>query len=394
LMGAIATQPIIDVVLAAAMTWAAHSSVATVLLTMSLATQGVVPPQAAFALVLGANLGSALNPLIEGVSGGDPAAKRVPAGNLLNRAVGVVFGLAALNWVGPWLVTIVPDTGRLVADFHTAFNLAMAALFLPVLQPFARLLVWLLPSRAAPVDPSNPVYLDLAAYETPAIALAGASREALRMADTLEAMLRGALDALDQGDRKQVGTTKGLDDVLDHLNRAIKAYLTGLDPDSLDDDDNRRLADILAFITNLEHAGDIVERSLLAIAAKRLKRGLAFSVEGQAEIRGMLERLIGNVQTAAAVFITDDARAARRLLGEKEVFRDLEARATASHFARIRAGRVESVETSALHLDVLRDLKRINAHVSAAAYAVLEKRGELLSSRLRQDADDANSIDC
>jgi phosphate:Na+ symporter len=114
---------------------------------------------------------------------------------------------------------------------------------------------------------------------------------------------------------------------------------------------------------------------------------LTFSVDGQAEIRTMLERLIGNVQTAAAVFITDDTRAARSLLAEKEVFRDLEARATEAHFARIRAGRVESVETSALHLDVLRDLKRINAHVTAAAYAVLEKRGELLSSRLRRDAE-------
>ena len=147
------------------------------------------------------------------------------------------------------------------------------------------------------------------------------------------------------------------------------------------------LAEILAFITNLEHAGDIVEKGLMAIAAKRLKRGLAFSVEGQAEIRGMLERLAGNVQAAAAVFMTDDARAARRLLGEKQVFRDLEAGATEAHFARIRAGRVESVETSALHLDVLRDLKRINSHVATAAYPVLEKLGELLPSRLRQEAD-------
>ncbi len=123
----------------------------------------------------------------------------------------------------------------------------------------------------------------------------------------------------------------------------------------------------------------------MALAAKRLKRGLAFSVEGQTEFRGMLKRLVGNVHTAAAVFMTDDARAARSLLGEKEVFRDLEARATEAHFARIRAGRVESVETSALHLDILRDLKRISAHIAAAASAVLEKRGELLSSRLRRD---------
>src|SRR5437660_12911080 len=101
----------------------------------------------------------------------------------------------------------------------------------------------------------------------------------------------------------------------------------------------------------------------------------------------MLERLAGNVQSAAAVFLTDDARAARQLLTKKEVFRDLEAQATEAHFARIRAGRVESVETSALHLDVLRDLKRINAHIAAAAYPVLEKLGELLSSRLRRDAE-------
>jgi phosphate:Na+ symporter len=387
LMGAIATTPIIDVILGAALTWAAHSSVATVLLTISFAAKGVVPPQAAFALVLGANLGSALNPLFEGAVGGDPVAKRLPAGNLLNRLVGVALGLALLNWIGPWVVAIEPDYARAVADFHTAFNLVMAGLFLPLLRPFARLLAWLLPARAAPADPSTPLYLDEAARETPAIALAGAAREALRMADVLEAMLRGALDAFDRADRNRFIETKRLDNVLDRLNRAIKIYLTGLDPDSLNEADNRRLAEIIAFITNLEHAGDIVEKGLMAIAAKRLKRGLAFSVEGQAEIRGMLERLIRNAQTAAAVFMTDDARAARRLLGEKEVFRDLEARATETHFARIRAGRVESVETSALHLDVLRDLKRINAHIAAAAYPVLEELGELLPSRLRRDAD-------
>src|SRR6185312_15114107 len=213
LMGAIATQPIIDVILAAALTWAAHSSVATVLLTVSLAAKGVVPPDAAFALVLGANLGSALNPLIEG-GNADPVSKRVPAGNLINRAVGVALGVGFLNWIGPWMVTLDPNAARAVADFHTVFNLVMAALFLPFLGPFARFLVWLLPARAVPTDPSVPVYLDEAARETPAIALAGAAREALRMADVLEAMMRNALDALDRGDRNRVSAAKGLDDVL------------------------------------------------------------------------------------------------------------------------------------------------------------------------------------
>ena len=173
--------------------------------------------------------------------------------------------------------------------------------------------------------------------------------------------------------------------MLDRLNSAIKAYLTSLDHETIDGEDDQRLSEILAFITNLEHAGDIVERGVGANLAKRAKRNLAFSREGAGEIHEMLQRLATNVRTAAAVFMTDDVRAARELLGEKEVFRDLETRATEAHFARIRAGRVESVETSALHLDMLRDLKRINAHIAAAAYPVLEKRGELLSSRLRQD---------
>jgi phosphate:Na+ symporter len=386
LLGAIATVPVIAVIFAAAVTWAAHSSVAVVLLIMSFAAQGAVPPQAAFALVLGANLGTALNPLFEAGANGDPMTKRLPLGNLLNRAVGCALGLALLGKIGPWLVVIEPNVAREVADFHTLFNLVIAALFFPVLRPFARLLRWMLPAHAAPADPSLPIYLDQSALEVPSLALAAASREALRMADVLETMLQGALDALASGDRKRIAETKRLDDVLDRLNSALKAYLTSLDHETLDADDDRRLSEILAFITNLEHAGDIAERGVAANLAKQVKRNLAFSPQGSGEIREMLQRLVKNVRAAAAVFMTDDVRAARGLLGEKEVFRDLETRATEAHFARVRAGRVESVETSAQHLDMLRDLKRINAHVAAAAYPVLEKRGELLSSRLRQDS--------
>ena len=57
--------------------------------------------------------------------------------------------------------------------------------------------------------------------------------------------------------------------MLDRLNSAIKAYLTSLDPEALDAEDDRRLSEILAFITNLEHAGDIVERGVAANLAKR-----------------------------------------------------------------------------------------------------------------------------
>jgi phosphate:Na+ symporter len=385
LLGAVTTEPLIDIVLAAGLTWAAHSSVAVVLLIMACASQAVVPPHAAFALVLGANLGTALNPLLEGGVGGDPAAKRLPIGNLINRLVGCALALALLNWVGPALVTIEPNATRAVADFHTGFNIVLALLFFPLLKPFAHLLVRLVPARVDVADPSQPIYLDWAARETPSVALAGAAREALRMVDAFETMLRGTLDSLNRGDRKRVTETARMDSVLDRLDTAIKEYLTSLDTDALDDTDHRRLSEILAFTTNLEHAGDIVEKSLMPLAAKRIKRGISFSEGSREEIREMLDRLTSNARAAAAVFMTEDPRTARQLLGEKEVFRELELRATEEHFGRPRTGRAESIEMSKLLLDIVRDLKRVNAHLAAAAYPILEGRGELLPSRLRQD---------
>ena len=387
LLGAVSTAYFLDVLLAAAVTWAAHSSVAIVLVVMSLAAKGVVPPNAAIALVLGANLGSAINPVLEGTSGNDPAAKRLAVGNLINRGIGVLVCLALLPSIGRFLVTIEPDNARGVADFHTVFNLALAVVFFPLLTPYARLLRWLFPEKADPVDPSRPLYLDPAAREAPIVALGAAAREALRLADVLETMLQGACDALVQGDRKQISDTKRLDDVLDHLNTAIKTYLTALDPDELSEADHRRLNEIMIFSMNMEQAGDVVEQNLLPHAARRLKRGLSFSKEGEAELRAMMDRLIANLRTAASLFMTGDLRAARLLAEEKPAFRDAETAATQAHFERLRAGGVDTVETSTIYLDLLRNMKLINGHiVAAAAYPILERSGELLQSRIVTNA--------
>jgi phosphate:Na+ symporter len=403
-LGAITTQPVLDVLVAAALTWAAHSSVAVVLLVMSLATKGVVPPDAAFALVLGANLGTAINPVLEGVSGDDPVARRLPVGNLLNRLLGCIVGLVLLDRLGVLMVQLDPDPARAVADFHTLFNLALAGLFLPVLGPFAALLRKLLPARVEAEDPSRPRYLDRASLENPAIALAAASREALRMADALEAMLAGAGEVLGATDRRRLGEVRRLDDILDRLNRAIRDYLSELEPDVLSEADHRRLNEILVFTTNLEAAGDVIDRDVMGHLGKRLKRGLPMPEAERAEARRLLEGLAVTARAAAAVFMTEDARAARLLVAEKEAFREREATATTAHFAALRArggaaggqaggpvagqaaGPEAAMEGSALHLDLLREFKRLNSHlVAAAAYPVLEGQGELLASRLRAD---------
>ncbi len=386
LLGALATTPLVAALIAAAATWLVHSSVAVILVVVALASKGVVAPDAAFALVLGANLGTAINPILEGVQGDDPAAKRLPMGNFLLRAVGVVLALAAIGPLGRALVVLVPDGARSAADFHVMFNGLLACIALPLLTPYAAVLKRLFPRKVDEADPSRPLYLDAAALETPLVALGGAAREALRMADVLEAMLQNVGDAFASLDRKPIADAKRLDDVIDTLNSAIKTYLSALDVESMNADDLQRLADILAFSTNMEHAGDVIARNLLPLAQRRIKRGLSFSREGSSDLQTMLERVQTNLRRSASLLMVDDVRLARLLAEEKSLFRDMEASATRSHFDRLRAGRVDSAETSALHIDALRDLQRINSHlIAAAAYPVLERQGGLLPSRINPD---------
>jgi phosphate:Na+ symporter len=382
-LGAISATPILSVLLAAILTWAAHSSVAVVLLVMSLASKGLIPPHQAFALVLGANLGAAINPVLEGNTSGDRSAKRLPLGNLLTRLIGASAALLVLSPLTELITLFENDGARAVANFHTAFNVAIALVCMPLLKPYADLLVKLLPKTTNEDDPARPRYLDPAAKQMPAVALGAAAREALRLVDVLGEMISGARASVTNADLKALTLLRQKDNVLDSLNTAVKTYLTSIDPEELGDTDRRRLDEILLFSMNLEQAGDVLDQNLLVHLTKRIRRGLTFPKEGQKELQELFDRLSTNLRTAASLFMSQDERVARMLADEKVVFRKAEREGTQAHFERLRKGGIDTLETSSLHLDLLRDLKQMNSHlVAATAYPVLERHGELMTSRI------------
>jgi phosphate:Na+ symporter len=148
-------------------------------------------------------------------------------------------------------------------------------------------------------------------------------------------------------------------------------------------DDSRRYVEILTFTTNLEHIGDIIDKNLMELAAKKIKKRYAFSPEGAAELRVFHGHVVDHMRLALNVFATRDVALARRLLQEKTKVRTAEFEATDRHFSRLKQGRAQSIETSSIHLDIIRDLKRINSHLTSVAYPILESVGELAQSRLR-----------
>ena len=372
-------------VMGATLSWLAHSSIAVVVLVMSLASAHLITPGATIALVAGANLGSAINPLLEGGRLANPASCRIPIGNLVNRAIGCVLVLALLGPLTALLLWVEPGPARMAADFHLAFNAALAAAFLLPLRTVARFLTYLLPEQSQPPDPTTPLYLDESAIQAPAVALACAVRETLRIGDMVEFMLRQTMVALMKNDRQLVVEISAMDDAVDRLNEAVKLYVTQITRQALDPQEARRALEIITFNINLEHVGDIVDRNLLELAAKKIRRQLQFSSEGGLELAAFHRDVLANFKLAFGVFISGDVALAQQLLNEKERLRMAELAAAESHFSRLRAGRVESIETSSLHLDVLRDLRRVHSHICSVAYSILEASGQLHRAQVSFD---------
>ncbi len=380
-MNAITGDPVLCILLATLVTWLVHSSVASVLLVMSLAYAHFVTPYAALALVLGANLGSAINPIVEGARRDNPASYRLPLGNLINRLIGILLVAPFLQPISELLASWQPDPAKATALFHIAFNVATAVLFIGLLDGMARLLKKLLPERVRATDASGPRYLDESALETPSLALADAARETLHMGDHVEIMLRKVMAAMMANDRALVDQVSQMDNSVDSLDEAIKLYVTKLTRGSLDEREGQRAMEIVSFAINLEHIGDIIDKNLSELATKKIKRRFQFSTEGAEELSAFHKRTMDSLRIAFGVFVSGDVNEARKLLAEKAALRNTELAATERHLDRLREGRPETIETTSLHLDVLRDLRRIHSHICSVAYPVLDAAGELAAYR-------------
>ena len=383
LLAALGSEPLLAVVVAAAATWLTHSSIAIVRLIVTFASSGLVPPATALTLVVGANLGNALIPVLDQL--GAPVAQRRAA--VANLATRLLLALMVLPFVAPlskWLLGLPFADARLAIEFHLALNLLGALVFLPFVHPIAVLVSRLMPDRAGAETVVAPRYLDTNALDSPTEALACAMREALHLGDRVEGMLRDTMTLLEKDELRLSRAIAEADDGVDTIHESIKLYLVRVSRNELTDEEGRRLLEIITLITNLEHIGDIIDKNLRELAEKKIRKRYSFSPEGLAEIRDFHQRVAAGLGLALNVFATRDLALARQLFAEKATMREAERRATESHFERLRDGRPESIETSAIHLDIIRDLKRIHGHVASIGYPILEGANVLRESRLME----------
>ncbi len=382
MLESLTSDRLLEILLGAVLAVVAYSSLAVVLLASSLALQ-VVGLDVALGIVLGANLGSGLLAVITTAKSG-VSTRQVPLGNLLFK----VFGVAIAIWLIPtwvhFMQPLVQDPATLTVLFHLSFNLLVGAVFIGLTRPVATLVERLLPlqSNNGPLD--RPNHLDPSALATPSLAISCAAREALHQADVVETMLRGVVAVLKTNDLQLARDLRKLDDTVDSLYSSIKYYLTKISRQQLSEAESRRWTDIISFTINMEQIGDTVERVLLDIEDKKIRKGRDFSEAGMAEITELHARLLDNLRLGMSVFLNGNVRDAQRLLEEKVRFRDKERAYAATHLDRLSGLSQQSMDTSALHLDLISDLKRINSHICSIAYPILDSAGVLAPSRLRE----------
>jgi phosphate:Na+ symporter len=219
--------------------------------------------------------------------------------------------------------------------------------------------------------------------DTPSLAITCAAREALYQADVVERMLRGLMEVMRSNDLVLAEQLRKTDDEVDELYSSIKFYLTQISRESLSERQSRRWTDIVSFTINMEQVADIIERVILDVEDKKIRKGRSFSDAGMAEISHLHECLLANLRLAMSVFLDGHVRDASRLLEEKARFRNLEYEYAANHIGRLQDNTAQSIETSSLHLDLISELKRINSHFCSVAYSILESAGALTVTRIR-----------
>jgi phosphate:Na+ symporter len=383
LLGSISTDLMLEITVGTFLAVISYSSLAIVLLTATMAASGLVPLEPALGLVLGANLGSGLLAVLTTLRSAVEV-RQVPLGNFMFKAIGV---LIAAPFVGLWLRHVRPyvnESATMVVLFHLSFNLLVALLFVGFTRPMANLVALWLPKPDRSVVNGRPHHLDPSALATPSLAISCAAREALHQADVVETMMVGMLAVIRNNDLKLAQELRQLDDTVDELYSAIKYYLTKISREALGEEESRRWTDIISFTINMEQIGDIVERILIDVEDKKIKKGRSFSEAGMAEICELHARLVDNLRLGMSVFLNGSVRDAQKLLEEKARFRDLERAYASTHLTRLTGNTVQSIETSSLHIDLISDLKRINSHICSIAYPILDSAGALAPNRLRQ----------
>lgn len=366
-------EPLLALLIATVLTYLMHSGLSAVLLFAALASTNVLSLPLAMTFIIGVNFGIAIIPMVA-VLKDTPAAVQIPLANIIMRLIVGIIALMIAPMGIDFFKQLELNAVQSVIATHVAYNVILGVIFIPLVRPLAKLSEKISPIKEDRVeDMFSPKYLDKKALSSPSSALSCATRETLHMSEILEVMLAKSYDALADNNQELIIEINQLDNHLDLIFSATKDYIIRLTREELSDKESNQALNIMNFATNLEHCGDVIDTSLMDIAKKKTKVQDTFSEDGLEEIKSIHNKVTKNLKMAQSIFLSSDPVLAKQLLDYKKGLKAAESASAENHMKRLREGLPATMATSGMHMDVIRDFRRINTYVTSVAYGVLGK---------------------
>ncbi|MET3559787.1 phosphate:Na+ symporter [Bartonella japonica] len=384
----LSNDPVSTFLLAAALTYLFHSSIAGIILLVNFANYDLIHAQLCVIMVLGVNFGSSLiAPLL--TRNAPPHTRLVPLGNLLMRGAGSLLVLILFLFFQPSITWLGDNTSSQVINTHIIFNAFILLAGIPLSKWVLKLTTKIVDinTKRTQTDKilnlSNQTALDDSVLERPTLALSNVMREVIHICDLVDIMLEKIMGLYEKPDPDIIHELNQLNTILDKKHTAIKLYLAQLSGQKLSDEEALQTQELLEACIKLDQAGDIIIHNMLMLVKKKQQKNLQFSSEGWNDLLRFHAIVLANAHIAFNVLVSRDTHSAHLLVQKKDQLRNLEKEMSLKHFKRLRDGNLKNIESSSLHLDTVRDLKQINSLLTSMIYPILEAQGLLQSSRLR-----------
>ncbi len=361
-------EPILGILVGAAFTAIEQSSSVSIGIVQALGAQKLINLNAAFALVLGANIGTTITAIIASI-GGNVQAKRTALFHLFFNIVGATIFFIIFKPYLSFISKTSPDLVRQIANAHTLFNVTCAFLFLPFLGIFARVIKKIVPGEALIIE-GETKYINKMLLKAPSFAADALYNETVRMMGMVKENMDTLYNMIKQSNvrtRKEINLREN---AINNINREIQSFAPLIMQETISEEDSKKISLMLNISTQLERIADIV-KGLSELEIAKINNKIVFSEAAEEGFFKMMDTVWDEFCLVMENFSHMNQELFKKIENIEQVVDDMEVDQRNAHINRLMKGKCFP-DAGIIYVDTLSDLERISDHIYKIARLLIE----------------------
>ena len=374
-------KPILGVLIAAVFTGIEQSSSVTVGIVQALGAEKLINLQAAFALVIGANIGTTVTAIIASI-GTNIQARRAALSHLLFNLIGAIIFLIIFKPYVNLISKTSTDLVRQIANAHTLFNVACMLLFLPFVNKFAKLVKKLVPGEEVIIEGCTK-YIDKRLLNMPSFAVDALHKEVLHMMDIVKQNIGVLYLMMNKNNVKVTQQINLRESAINNINKEVQAFAPLIMSKALSNKHSRDVNLMVNVASQLERIGDIV-KGISELQIEKIQDGIVFSELAMIDLGKMMDTVKKEFEMIVENFDDLTPKEFKEIEKIEQSVDDMEVCLRSGHVERLMTG-ICSPEAGIIYVDMLSDLERISDHIYKIARLLNEKINSEEASERKDD---------